>query len=172
MLVCSLEDFNHSSVHPLQENIELALADTEPTSWGSVAAVDQPSHQALVSTHVFHGHHHSLSQLCCGHFHPQTCFHSVDEGLEALVLVRGRKGALRCFHEGLAVRVSLHVCSRPVLQGGWQGSLVVLRMLRLLPRVPSSFGYFGPQGTLIPGILQSLGVPVLGVLRNPKCFNP
>ncbi|XP_015736360.1 unconventional myosin-XVIIIa isoform X6 [Coturnix japonica] len=31
-----------------EENIELALADTEPTSWGSVAAVDQPSHQALV----------------------------------------------------------------------------------------------------------------------------
>eukprot|EP00076_Gallus_gallus_P032303 XP_024997841.1 unconventional myosin-XVIIIa isoform X9 [Gallus gallus] len=31
-----------------EENIELALADTEPASWGSVAAVDQPSHQALV----------------------------------------------------------------------------------------------------------------------------
>ncbi|NXE09713.1 MY18A protein, partial [Lophotis ruficrista] len=31
-----------------EENIELALADTEPGSSGSVAAVDQPSHQALV----------------------------------------------------------------------------------------------------------------------------
>ncbi|NXA35279.1 MY18A protein, partial [Eudromia elegans] len=31
-----------------EENIELALADTEPTAAGSVAAVDQPSHQALV----------------------------------------------------------------------------------------------------------------------------
>ncbi|NXE29598.1 MY18A protein, partial [Ardeotis kori] len=31
-----------------QENIELALADAEPGSSGSVAAVDQPSHQALV----------------------------------------------------------------------------------------------------------------------------
>ncbi|NXA52734.1 MY18A protein, partial [Nothocercus julius] len=31
-----------------EENIELALADTEPTTPGSVATVDQPSHQALV----------------------------------------------------------------------------------------------------------------------------
>uniref|UniRef100_A0A672UUQ6 Unconventional myosin-XVIIIa n=1 Tax=Strigops habroptila TaxID=2489341 RepID=A0A672UUQ6_STRHB len=31
-----------------EENIELALADAEPSSSGSVAAVDQPSHQALV----------------------------------------------------------------------------------------------------------------------------
>ncbi|KAK1212816.1 MY18A protein, partial [Pygoscelis papua] len=31
-----------------EENIELALADAEPGSSGSVAAVDQPSHQALV----------------------------------------------------------------------------------------------------------------------------
>uniref|UniRef100_A0A8B9EQX8 Unconventional myosin-XVIIIa n=1 Tax=Anser cygnoides TaxID=8845 RepID=A0A8B9EQX8_ANSCY len=31
-----------------EENIELALADTEPATWGSVATVDQPSHQALV----------------------------------------------------------------------------------------------------------------------------
>ncbi|NWH72299.1 MY18A protein, partial [Piaya cayana] len=31
-----------------EENIELALADAEPSSAGSVAAVDQPSHQALV----------------------------------------------------------------------------------------------------------------------------
>ncbi|XP_062448574.1 unconventional myosin-XVIIIa isoform X7 [Rhea pennata] len=31
-----------------EENIELALADTEPTTLGSVATVDQPSHQALV----------------------------------------------------------------------------------------------------------------------------
>nr|XP_025973137.1 unconventional myosin-XVIIIa [Dromaius novaehollandiae] len=31
-----------------EENIELALADTEPSTPGSVATVDQPSHQALV----------------------------------------------------------------------------------------------------------------------------
>ncbi|XP_055573833.1 unconventional myosin-XVIIIa isoform X6 [Falco biarmicus] len=31
-----------------EENIELALADAEPGSSGSIAAVDQPSHQALV----------------------------------------------------------------------------------------------------------------------------
>ncbi|XP_061326093.1 unconventional myosin-XVIIIa isoform X18 [Pezoporus flaviventris] len=31
-----------------EESIELALADAEPSSSGSVAAVDQPSHQALV----------------------------------------------------------------------------------------------------------------------------
>ncbi|KFO75703.1 Unconventional myosin-XVIIIa, partial [Cuculus canorus] len=31
-----------------EENIELALADAEPSSSGSVAAIDQPSHQALV----------------------------------------------------------------------------------------------------------------------------
>ncbi|NWR65157.1 MY18A protein, partial [Bucorvus abyssinicus] len=31
-----------------EENIELGLADAEPSSSGSVAAVDQPSHQALV----------------------------------------------------------------------------------------------------------------------------
>ncbi|NXN96864.1 MY18A protein, partial [Rhinopomastus cyanomelas] len=31
-----------------EENIELALADAEPTYFGSIAAVDQPSHQALV----------------------------------------------------------------------------------------------------------------------------
>ncbi|KFP01868.1 Unconventional myosin-XVIIIa, partial [Calypte anna] len=31
-----------------EENIELALADAEPSSSGSIAAVDQPSHQALV----------------------------------------------------------------------------------------------------------------------------
>lgn len=42
---------NHAAVAPRQENIELALADAEPGSSGSVAAVDQPSHQALVSTH-------------------------------------------------------------------------------------------------------------------------
>lgn len=35
---------------PHQENIELALADAEPSSSGSVAAIDQSSHQALVST--------------------------------------------------------------------------------------------------------------------------
>ncbi|KAM6296626.1 LOW QUALITY PROTEIN: unconventional myosin-XVIIIa [Aegotheles albertisi] len=31
-----------------EENIELALADAEPSSFGSIAAVDQTSHQALV----------------------------------------------------------------------------------------------------------------------------
>ncbi|NWZ73369.1 MY18A protein, partial [Acrocephalus arundinaceus] len=31
-----------------EENIELALADAEPSSYGSIAAVDQSSHQALV----------------------------------------------------------------------------------------------------------------------------
>ncbi|XP_063258738.1 unconventional myosin-XVIIIa isoform X5 [Prinia subflava] len=33
-----------------EENIELALADAEPSSSGSIAAVDQSSHQALVRT--------------------------------------------------------------------------------------------------------------------------
>ena len=40
---------NRASVSPCQENIELALADAEPGFSDSVAAVDQPSHQALVS---------------------------------------------------------------------------------------------------------------------------
>uniref|UniRef100_A0A8U8CEU7 Unconventional myosin-XVIIIa n=1 Tax=Geospiza parvula TaxID=87175 RepID=A0A8U8CEU7_GEOPR len=44
-----------------EENIELALADAEPSSSGSIAAVDQSSHQALVSTFhsSFQPHHGS-----------------------------------------------------------------------------------------------------------------
>ncbi|NXL01951.1 MY18A protein, partial [Mesembrinibis cayennensis] len=40
--------FAHELERYKEENIELALADVEPGSSGSVAAVDQPSHQALV----------------------------------------------------------------------------------------------------------------------------
>ncbi|NXG52127.1 MY18A protein, partial [Psilopogon haemacephalus] len=40
--------FAHELERYKEENIELALADTEPSSFGSVAAVDQSSHQALV----------------------------------------------------------------------------------------------------------------------------
>ncbi|OPJ78606.1 unconventional myosin-XVIIIa isoform B [Patagioenas fasciata monilis] len=40
--------FTHELERYKEENIELALADAEPSFSGSVAAVDQPSHQALV----------------------------------------------------------------------------------------------------------------------------
>ncbi|XP_065709094.1 unconventional myosin-XVIIIa isoform X6 [Patagioenas fasciata] len=40
--------FAHELERYKEENIELALADAEPSFSGSVAAVDQPSHQALV----------------------------------------------------------------------------------------------------------------------------
>ncbi|NXX47320.1 MY18A protein, partial [Tricholaema leucomelas] len=40
--------FAHELERYKEENIELALADAEPSSSGSVAAVDQSSHQALV----------------------------------------------------------------------------------------------------------------------------
>lgn len=113
---------------------------------------------------------------------PQTCSHRVDEGLEALVLARGRKGAIRCFPEGLAMRVRLHVCSRTVLGGGWQGSLVVLGVLRsqeyLHPLDTLVPWCFKTWDALIPGAHQSLGCSspqsalIPGVLQFPRCVGP
>lgn len=135
MLVCSHTGFNHFSVRPLQENIELALADTEPTSWGSVAAVDQPSHQALVSPHSSWSPSQLGPSFAVAISIPQTCSHRVDEELEALVLMRGRKGDIRCFPEGLGELGCMYAadCREDGgVSGGPQGAPV--------PRVHPSFG--------------------------------